>query len=120
MLAFDLLRLEGRDLRSLPLIERKRLLATIMPRVESHMQFVDAIDRRGQDFFRVVCEHDLEGIVAKPKYGPYYVDGLRTNSLKIKNPTYSQLAAREDLFETNGAMPRSRRRAPQLMLPVVV
>jgi len=32
-----------------------------MPRVESHVQFVDAIDERGEDFFRVVCEHDLEG-----------------------------------------------------------
>ena len=70
LLAFDLLHLEGRDLRSLPLVERKQLLATIMPRVESHVQFVDAVDERGEDFFRVVCEHDLEGVVARPKYGP--------------------------------------------------
>jgi bifunctional non-homologous end joining protein LigD len=120
LLAFDLLQLEGRDLRSLPLVERKRLLATIMPRVESHMQFVDAIDERGEDFLRVVCEHDLEGVVAKPKYGPYYADGLRTNWLKIKNSTYSQLAGREDLFEARGAVPTRRPRAPQLMLPVVI
>ena len=44
---------------------------------------MDAIEERGQDFFRVVCERDLEGIVREAEYGPYYSDGLRTNWLKI-------------------------------------
>jgi ATP-dependent DNA ligase len=61
-LAFDLLSLNGRDLRSKPLHARKRLLAGIMPRVESRIRLVEAIPERGADFFRVACEHDLEAL----------------------------------------------------------
>jgi len=63
-------------------------------RVDRGQQFVDAIEERGEDFFRVACENDLEGVVAKPKYGPYYANGLRTNcfpgerlSVRHKNHT---------------------------------
>jgi ATP-dependent DNA ligase len=114
--AFDLLRLKGVDLRERPLIERKRLLKSIMPRIESRLQYVDAITERGEDFYHVVCEHDLEGIVAKPNYGVYYTDGLQTNWLKIKNPTYSQMEWRHELFERT---PRTSPRAqgPRFMLP---
>jgi ATP-dependent DNA ligase len=47
---------------------------------------MSAVGERGEEFYRVVCERDLEGIVAKPKHGLYYSDGLCTNWLKIKNP----------------------------------
>jgi bifunctional non-homologous end joining protein LigD len=60
-MAFDLLALDGKDLRGKRLSQRKRLLASIMPRVESRIRYVDAIDGRGVDFFAVACEHDLEG-----------------------------------------------------------
>ena len=115
-LAFDLLWLEGTDLRDQPLIERKRLLKSIMPRVDSRLQYVDAIEERGEDFFRVVCGRDLEGIVAKPKHGVYYSTGLQTNWFKIKNPSYSQMDGRADLFDAGQG--RSRRRAPEFVLPV--
>jgi ATP-dependent DNA ligase len=63
------------------------------------LQYVDSIDARGEDFFCVVCGAGVEGIVAKPKHGIYHVDGLRTNWLKIKNPYYSQMEGRADLFQ---------------------
>ena len=64
-MAFDLLSLDGADLRDRPLRERTRLLARIMPRVESHVRYVDSMNGRGVEFFSVACAHDLEGIVAK-------------------------------------------------------
>ena len=45
--------------------------------------------RRG--FFRVVCEHDLEGIVAKPSMGRIQRRGA-DKLAKIKNPNYSEMA----------------------------
>ena len=116
-LAFDLLRLDGVDVRERPLIERKRMLKSIMPRIQSRLQYVDAITERGEDFFRVVCDHDLEGIVAKPKYGPYYSDGLHTNWLKIKNPTYSQMVGRREVFESRSYRARHRGHRPHFILP---
>src|SRR5262245_3983747 len=41
--AFDLLALDGEDLRDLPLMERKRLLRAIMPRVESRVLLVEHV-----------------------------------------------------------------------------
>ena len=87
-----------------------------MPRIESRLQFVDAVQGRGEDFYRVVCEHDLEGIVAKATQGPYFSDGLRTNWLKIKNPSYSQMEGRFELFEPTRHHRTKRRRTPELVL----
>ena len=40
---------------------------------------------------------DLEGIVAKWKYGPY-LDSQQTNWVKIRNPAYSQMEGRQEQF----------------------
>src|SRR5262249_62242098 len=64
-MAFDVLQIDGEDLRSHPLIERKRRLRAIMPRVDSRILYLPHVERCGVDLFRRVCEHDLEGIVAK-------------------------------------------------------
>jgi bifunctional non-homologous end joining protein LigD len=47
---FDLLYLDGRDMRNLPLIRRKRLLRNIVRSVP-HVLYVDHIEERGKDFF---------------------------------------------------------------------
>jgi hypothetical protein len=57
--AYDLLMLNGEDLRVLPLTERKRRLAAIMPKVECRALFLDSIVERGRDLFRLACERDL-------------------------------------------------------------
>jgi len=102
--AFDLLALDGRDLRSLPLIERKRQLERIVP-AGGHMLYASHVEERGRDLFRLVCEQDLEGIVAKWKHGPY-LDGAtkHTTLVKIKNPNYSQAEGRHELFSTSGSV----------------
>jgi bifunctional non-homologous end joining protein LigD len=113
--AFDLLALDGKDLRRLPLTSRKRKLAAIMPTIDTRLRYVDALPGRGRDLFRVVCERNAEGIVAKWSRGPYHTDGRTTSWLKIKNPTYSRAEGRHEVFEPRRSglwRPASRRLDP--------
>jgi ATP-dependent DNA ligase len=115
--AFDLLMLDGDDLRRLPLLERKRQLLSIVPAVEGRVRYLDHLAVRGRDLFRVACERDLEGIVGKWANGTYQTNGRGTSSLKIKNPNYSQMEGRHELFESRRqSAPRSRALAPELVL----
>ncbi|MFY9531971.1 MAG: hypothetical protein WBC04_15225 [Candidatus Acidiferrales bacterium] len=96
--AFDLLWLNGEDLRQLPLTERKqRLRQLIRTTKRSRVLYADHIEGRGVDFFRTVCEQNLEGIVAKRKDSVYSSAGYW---LKVKNPLYSQAEGRRELFES--------------------
>ena len=67
---FDLLALGKRDLRNLPLAERKALLAEILPG-RGRLRVLDHLDGRGDALMRFCEEHDLEGLVAKTKSGIY-------------------------------------------------
>src|SRR5215469_13602090 len=69
--AFDLLFLNGEDMRALPLIERKARLKQLLRRKRSPVLYVDHIKARGREFFEKVCELDLEGIVVKRKSAAY-------------------------------------------------
>ena len=51
-MAFDVIAVNGKDLRGLPLVERKRRLARIMPRSESRLMFLDGIEGRGMPAVR--------------------------------------------------------------------
>ena len=73
--------------------------------------YLDHIEHRGRDLFRAACEHDLEGIVAKWAHGTYRTDGRATSWTKIKNPQYTQMRDRHELFAARGADVR-RGRAP--------
>ena len=102
--AFDLLFLNGEDLRTLPLIERKARLKKLVPKKQSCMLYVDHIQLRGQKLFEKACELDLEGIVAKRKDSQYRTtDRPSPYWIKIKNPTYSQAEGREELFDRSPA-----------------
>lgn len=96
--AFDLLWLDGEDLRECPLIERKRILRKIVPRHGSRLLYVDHVAGRGEDLFKLVCDADLEGVVAKWKLGRYMADD-RTSWVKIKNRNYTQIIGRDKIFE---------------------
>ena len=96
--AFDVLAVDGGDLRGLPLLVRKRRLAAILPAVNSRLLYLDHVAVRGRDLFRAACERDLEGIVAKWARGTYQT-GCGTSWLKVKNPAYSQMVGRRELFE---------------------
>ena len=106
--AFDLIWLNGTDLRQLPLLERKRQLRRVIgKRRNGHLLYAEHIEQGGTDFFRLVCGNDLEGIVAKHRAEPY---SPRARWIKIKNPNYTQAQGRDELFErrnSTGKVPES-------------
>ena len=69
-------------------------MRSIIPEQPSALLFASHIERNGVEFFRSTCEQDLEGIVAKLKYGRY-----GEGWFKIRNPKYSQREGRRELFE---------------------
>jgi bifunctional non-homologous end joining protein LigD len=101
--AFDLLWLDGADLRPLPLSERRLRLHSVVPKGSASVSEALSVVGRGCELFDLMCTNDLEGIVAKRLADPY---NSRVRWLKIKNRGYSQEQGRADLF--NGP-PRSAR-----------
>ncbi|MGA7075053.1 MAG: non-homologous end-joining DNA ligase [Halobacteriota archaeon] len=79
--AFDILELEGRDLRRLPLSERKRLLAGVIEEGRN-LQTMPSTDS-GEELWNVVTARGLEGVMAKKKES-VYVTGRSRAWLKIK------------------------------------
>jgi len=71
---FDLLRLDGKDLRALPLEERKARLADLVaPRrgAPGVVRYSDHVVGNGGAFFRLACQNGLEGIISKRRDKPY-------------------------------------------------
>ena len=99
-LAFDVLWLDGADLRSLPLSERRQRLLDILPKGSPIVSEALSVPGRGRDLFELMCVNDLEGIVAKRLADPY---DTRVRWLKIKNPDYSQKEGRAELFNRTKA-----------------
>jgi bifunctional non-homologous end joining protein LigD len=98
--AFDLLFLNGKDLRTLPLIERKAALKKLLRRKRSRILYLDHVEGDGRLLFEQIVAMDLEGIVCKQKNSPYKVTEKPSRYwIKVKNPKYSQLEGREELFE---------------------
>jgi len=65
--AFDALMINGEDLTGLPLVERKRRLRSIMPRVESRILYLDQVPQQGVRLFEETCRRDCEGKLIKCK-----------------------------------------------------
>ena len=97
--AFDLLWLDGEDIRHLPLIERKQRLHKLVDGSGCRrLVYAQHVEVEGTALFEEICRRDLEGIVAKRKHGVYRDDGK--GWLKIKNRAYSQAEGRHDLFKS--------------------
>ena len=91
--AFDLLWLDGEDLCSMQLLQRKQLLERTV-RGHPAILYAQHVQASGVKLFDTVCEQDLEGVVAKRADAPYGEDWF-----KIRNPAYSQYEGRRELFE---------------------
>jgi bifunctional non-homologous end joining protein LigD len=100
--AFDVLWLDGKDLRLLPLLRRKSILKRILPPCSQHVLYVDHIRGKGRWLFQQVCKLDLEGIVAKHGTSPYRERIASDMWIKIKNPDYSQKEGRGNIFRRTG------------------
>jgi bifunctional non-homologous end joining protein LigD len=83
--AFDLLELNGKDLRSLPLGERKAKLARLLAGSTAGIVFNEHTDEDGQTVFEHACRFGLEGIVSKRLSAPYR-SGPSRDWIKVKNP----------------------------------
>ncbi len=81
---FDLLHLDGWDLRGAPTAERKRLLADLLAgSATDTVRYSDHVAGRGEEFFDQACRARLEGIVAKRGDRPYR-SGRGREWLKVK------------------------------------
>jgi ATP-dependent DNA ligase len=83
--AFDLLELDGEDLRSLPLGDRKKRLARLLSGRRLGIVLSDHTDEDGATIFRQACVMGLEGIVSKRLSAPYR-SGRSRDWIKVKNP----------------------------------
>lgn len=95
--AFDLLYLDGQDLRMMPLVERRQLLEPIVSGRTGAIRFSEEVHADGAEFFKIACEMGLEGIIAKRRDAPYR-SGRRPEWRKIK-------CARRDTFVIVGYEP---------------
>lgn len=85
LIAFDLLAVDGEDIRRLPLHERRDRLRRLVARVPG-VGFSEALEQ-GEALFHLVCTAGLEGIVSKRIDSPYRC-GPATMWVKVKNPDY--------------------------------
>jgi bifunctional non-homologous end joining protein LigD len=88
LVAFDLLYLNGYDLRRLPLFERKVQLKKIIS--DTDVQFSESFEVDGKEMYKHACKTGLEGVVSK-------VRDSRYNSGRTKDWVKKTCAQRETL-----------------------
>lgn len=76
LVAFDLLHLNGHDVRPLPLVERKAQLKQLV--ADTDVQFSDSFEIDGQEMYRHACKVGLEGVVSKVRDSAYVSGRGRT------------------------------------------
>jgi bifunctional non-homologous end joining protein LigD len=83
--AFDLIELNGDDLRREPVERRKVLLIRLLAKASIGLQVNDHIPEPGDVVFRHACQFGFEGIVSK-RLGSPYRSGRTRYWIKSKNP----------------------------------
>ena len=80
--AFDLLYLDGYDLRGLGLLDRKLVLAELLHKRDVQLQLSEHLEGDGQAILRSACDLEIEGIVSKVRDG-IYRSGRTNNWMKV-------------------------------------
>jgi len=83
--AFDLLELDGDDLRRQPIEKRKSMLAKLLRGSHLSIVFNEHFEQDGAIVFREACRLGCEGIVSK-RLGSSYRSGRSPHWIKVKNP----------------------------------
>jgi len=81
--AFDLLHINGKDITSQPLLERKEKLKSIL-KEGPHLLYGDHVERKGEQFFREASGKGIEGIIAKQRNSIYTPGARSVHWIKIK------------------------------------
>jgi bifunctional non-homologous end joining protein LigD len=93
LVAYDLMELDGQDMRHEALEERRKRLSKLLSRSNKAMrdgiQLSEAITGDGAAIFRHACGLGLEGIVSK-RIDSRYVSGRTRAWLKTKNPNFER------------------------------
>jgi ATP-dependent DNA ligase len=83
-IVFDVLSVDGRDVRAEPYRERRQILEEL--RLDGSQWRVPEAFEDGEALWEAICEHGLEGVVAKRLQEPYLCDERRW--VKVKNRAY--------------------------------
>ncbi|MEO8548558.1 MAG: non-homologous end-joining DNA ligase, partial [Kofleriaceae bacterium] len=81
--AFDLLALDGKDLRGEKLLARKKLLEKLLAKPPAALRYSEHVIGRGEDLFAAACKRGLEGIICKRADAPY-ASGRNKSWVKVK------------------------------------
>jgi bifunctional non-homologous end joining protein LigD len=93
--AFDLIELNGDDLRREPIETRKATLASVLRRAVPGVRMNEHIEADGPTVFAYACKMGLEGIVSKRKDSTYR-SGRSPDWLKSKNPACEAVRREEE------------------------
>jgi bifunctional non-homologous end joining protein LigD len=93
--AFDIMELNGDDVRQGPLEKRKVKLEKLLAKVQLGVQLNEHVELDGATVFEHACKLGLEGIVSKRRYFPYR-SGRTKSWIKIKNPNSLAMLRIED------------------------
>ena len=91
LFAFDVLEIDGDDLRQEPLERRKARLEKVLARAPAGIQFNEHAGLDGATVFEAACKMGLEGIVSKRRDFAYR-SGRSKGWLKVKNPASPMLS----------------------------
>jgi bifunctional non-homologous end joining protein LigD len=91
LMAFDLLALDGYDLRALPLLDRKAYLKRLLVHAPPALRFADHVQEDGEALLERVKALGLEGVMAKRRDGPYR-SGRSRDWLKLRLQQTKDLA----------------------------
>jgi bifunctional non-homologous end joining protein LigD len=83
---FDVMHLDGYDLTAVPLVERKRVLAGLLAKVDPDgpLRYSPDIQDDGPEFFAQACDLGLEGVISKRADSPYRTAARSREWLKVK------------------------------------
>jgi bifunctional non-homologous end joining protein LigD len=85
LIAFDLIELEGEDLRRMPIEQRQRKLAKLVRGPHPGIVRNEVFEGDGDILFAHACKLGCEGIVSK-RLGSPYRSGRSLHWVKVKNP----------------------------------
>ena len=83
--AFDLLELDGKDMRHVLIEDHKLVLANLLRQPHKGIAFNEHYSGEGAIIFKHACALGCEGIVSK-RLGSPYRSGRSPNWVKVKNP----------------------------------